>query len=41
MFFGLSLVYTSTATGKTEKYIESNCEVQFANGQTSRDLRAI
>ncbi len=38
--FGPNLVYTSMGTGKMDNIIGNNGEMQFANGQSSRDLRA-
>src|SRR5271155_4105688 len=37
--FGLNLVYTSIGAGKMNNIIGNDGEVQFANGQISRDLR--
>jgi hypothetical protein len=37
---GLNLVYTSERPQKIDNIIETNSEVEFANGQSSRDLRA-
>src|SRR5277367_1684221 len=38
-FLGPNLVYTSVRAGKMNNIIGNNGEVQFANGQISRDLR--
>ena len=38
-YFGPNLVYTNIALEKMNNIIGNNGEVQFANGQISRDLR--